>query len=103
MVKNQSSYSFVIDSLVKQSVADRAQPVLTLSKFAEDQILCAFTTLEEYIKRTEPIRNSEPQLFISIIKSFKKVSKDTTGRWIKNVMKSAYINLQAPQHTCCFH
>ena len=92
MVKNQSSYSFVIDNLVKQSVPGRAQPVLTLSKFAEDQTLCAFTTLEEYIKRTEPIRDSEPQLFISIIKSFKNVSKDTIGRWIKNVMKSSGVD-----------
>ena len=48
MVKNQSSYyCFVIDSLVKQSAPGRAQAVLTLSKFAEDQSLCAFTTLEE--------------------------------------------------------
>ena len=33
-----------------------------------------------------------PQLFTSIIKPFKKVSKDTIGQWIKNVMKSSGIN-----------
>ena len=47
MVKNQSSYCFVIVSLVKESPPGMAQPVLTLSKFAEDQSLCAFTTHEE--------------------------------------------------------
>ena len=46
------------------------------------------------IHNTEPIRNSEPLLFISIIKPFKKVSKDTTGRWIKNVMKSSGVDTQ---------
>lgn len=86
MEKKHSSYCFSIDSLVKQSAPGRSQPVLVIPKFAADESLCAVTVLEEYIKRTEGIRCHEPQLFISTIKPFKRVSKDTIGRWIKTVM-----------------
>ena len=68
MVKNQSSYCF-IDSLVKQSAPGRAQPVLTLSKFAEDQ------NYIKYIKRTEPIRKSDHNFSLALLNHSRKFLK----------------------------
>ena len=83
MIKNQSSCRFVIDSLVKQKGTTCSHPLQKIRTYVHLQ------THEEYIKHTEPVRKSEPQHFISIIKPFKKVPKDTVGRWIKNVLKSS--------------
>jgi len=80
--KRVISFYFVNDDLVKQSAPGTAQPILVIPYFVEDRRLCVFTILEKYIKRTNQLRNNEPQLFISTIKPYKKVSKDTIGRWI---------------------
>ena len=92
ITKKGNSYLFIIDKLVKQSAPGKYQPVLEIPEFAPDINLCAATVMDEYIKRTQPLRNDETQLFISFIKPFKKVSKDTISRWIKKVMNLAGID-----------
>ena len=92
MIKSASSYRFVIHNLVKQSAPGKAQPVLVLPKFDEDERLCVYSVLEEYVQRTNSIRNNESQLFISFAKPHKKVSKDTIARWIKHVMSLSGID-----------
>ena len=78
-----NSYVFHITQLVKQSAPGKAQPVLVISRFLPDEGLCVATVLDEYIKRTEALRGSEKQLFISFIKPHKKVSNESISRWIK--------------------
>ena len=92
MIKSASSYRFVIHNLVKQSAPGKAQPVLVLPKFDEDERLCVYSVLEEYVQRTNSIRNNESQLFISFAKPHKKVSKDTIARWTKHVMSLSGID-----------
>jgi predicted deacetylase len=92
LVKTSCAYRFVINKLVKQSAPGKKQPVLVIPKFPDDQRLCVFSVLEEYLARTEALRSQESQLFISFVCPHKKVSKDTIGRWIKHVMKSAGID-----------
>ena len=87
-----NSYVFHITQLVKQPAPGKAQPVLVFPRFPSDEGLCVATVLDEYIKRTEPLRGSEKQLFISFIKPHKKVSKESISRWIKNVMQVAGID-----------
>ena len=92
ITKKGNSYVFIIDKLVKQSAPGKYQPVLEIPEFAPNINLCAATVMDEYIKRTQLLRNDETQLFISFIKPFKKVSKDTISRWIKKVMNLAGID-----------
>lgn len=75
------SYLFYIDQLVKQSAPGREQPVLTIPRFT-----CVASTLKEYLSRTQDLRDGENQLFISVIRPYKKVSKETISRCIKEVM-----------------
>ncbi|PFX15226.1 hypothetical protein AWC38_SpisGene20562 [Stylophora pistillata] len=64
----------------------REQPVLTIPRFTSDEKLCVASTLEEYLSRTQDLRDGENQLFISVIRPYKKVSKETISRCIKEVM-----------------
>ena len=92
LCKNHDSYVFHIDKLVKQSAPTRDQPSLVIPRYPSDHSLCVASTLEEYIKRTAPLRNNETQLFISVIRPHKKVSKASISRWIKIVMEAAGID-----------
>ena len=62
--------------------------------YPNDKSLCTYTHLEEYLKRTSSVRNSEERLFISYIKPHKRVSKDTIRRWIHHTLKNAGINTE---------
>ena len=93
MKKSESSYTFVIDYLVKSSAPGQPQPVLVLPQFPADSRLCVVTTLEKYLRRTAPLRGKVDRLFISYISPYKSVSIDTIGRWIKTVMVLAGIDV----------
>ena len=54
--------------------------------------MCVVTTLKEYISRTEPLRGSESQLFVSYTKPHKAVSRDTIDRWVKTVLSCTGID-----------
>ena len=75
-------------SLIRQYLSNKG----ISPKFLSHSSLCVASTLDEYIKRTAPIRGDENQLFISTIKPHNKVTKATISRWIKTVMKAAGIN-----------
>lgn len=84
-------YTFQIVEHLKQSRPGVRNPLVKLAAFV-DQSLCVVSTLNEYLERTQKLRDSEKQLFISFQKPFKKVSKDTLSRWTKQVMKDAGID-----------
>ena len=63
-------------------------------KYSTDEKLCAFTHLQEYIKRTENTRLSNKKLLISVIKPHGPISTDTLARWIKLVLASAGIDIK---------
>ena len=92
MDKSSSYYRFEISNLVKKSAPGRAQPVLMLPRFIADKSLSVYSVLEEYLQRTQTLRNNESQLFISFAKPHKKVTKDTIARWIKHVMSISGID-----------
>ena len=80
------SYTFLFSKLLKQTRPGFPNPTVTLTAF-RDSRLCVVTTLKEYISRTEPLRGSESQLFVSYTKPHKAV-----GRWVKTVLSSAGID-----------
>ena len=49
--------------------------------------VCVFSTLQEYLQRTETLCVTGSQLFISFQKTHKAVSQDTISRWIRTVMQ----------------
>ena len=93
-VKEEDSYTFYIDQLVKQSGPSRIQPTLVIPKFPADHRLCVAPVMEEYIKRTASIRGQENPLFLNTIRPFSNVSKSTISRWIKVVMQAAGIDIE---------
>ena len=53
------------------------------------------TCLAEYLKRTQPLRGAESKLFISFIKPYKPVSRETISRWIRLIMESSGVDTSA--------
>ena len=87
---------FILDELVKQSAAGKQQPCVRVKPFDNEPKLCVLSTLKEYLNRTVEYRtsaNSNDRLFISFVKPYRNVSKDTLARWIKTVMKEAGVDV----------
>ena len=94
MQKNADHYKFIIRDLVKQSAPGRKQPELILPAVKEDNRVCVYSVLTEYIKRTLPHREGVTRLFLSFVKPFQAVSRDTISRWIKTVMIQSGIDVK---------
>ena len=70
-------------------------------KSFSDKRLCIVTLLKRYLSETKSLRKNETALFISFCRPYKKVSKDTIGRWVKMVMKEAGIDISIFRpHSC---
>lgn len=84
-----------IPDLIKTSGKNTKQPLLYLKSFDSKVEICPVTTLNCYIKRTEPIRNSDAshKLFITHKKPYHEASQQTISRWIKQVLGEAGVNV----------
>ena len=51
------------------------------------------TTLKEYLTRTQSLRGSESQLFISYTRPFRRVSRETISCWVKFVLTDSRIDM----------
>ena len=95
MVKKSEEFTFRVLSLLKQSSAgggtQRHLAPIVFKKYPDDNKLCVFTVLEEYLKRTSALRGSCSQLLLCYTKPCGPASKDTIRRWIKEVMLQAGI------------
>ena len=87
-----TSYTFCIDQLVKQSAPGREQSVLFIPRFVADSKLCVATALNQYIDRTSSLHGEEQQQFISYAKPHHGVSKATISRLIRTVMQKAFVD-----------
>ena len=92
LTRGKSSYTFVIDRLIKQSRPGYSNPVVKLKPYPPDRRLCVCTTLQEYLSRSENIRGTETQLYISYVKPHKAVATSTISRWIRDVMTRSGID-----------
>ena len=74
---------------------------LDFDNFKEDINLCPIKSLQDYCKLTGPYReiNKETSLFLSLPKPHRAVSKSSTARWIKEVLKWAGIDTKSIRHT----
>ena len=84
---------FTFNKPLKQSTPRTQVKPLVLKAYTHDESLCVFSTLKEYLQRTETLRVTGSQLLISFQKPHKAVSRDTISRWIRTVMQLSGINL----------
>ncbi|CAH3031028.1 unnamed protein product [Pocillopora meandrina] len=88
-----SSIVFTFNKPLKQSNPRTQVNPLVLKAYTHDESLCVFSTLKEYLQRTETLRATGSQLLISFQKPHKAVSRDTISRWIRTVVQLSGINL----------
>ena len=86
MVMKESEITFHFKELLKQSRPGNADYILKLKVYAPDRRLCTVHYMKENITRTEKNCGQERALFISYRKPYKRVSKATISRWIKQTM-----------------
>ena len=81
MSRTVDNFTFHLQGRFKQSRAGHECLTIVLPAYKEDVRICIVNTLAVYLERTAPLRHST-QLFISTVRPFKAVSKDTISRWI---------------------
>ena len=91
MVSANNCYTFQIVDHLKQSRPSVKNLLVELRPF-KDETLCVVRTLKEYLTRTQSLRGSESQLFISYNRPFKRVSRDTISRWVKLVLTDSGVD-----------
>ena len=92
MSQTETSCTLVITQNVKQSRPGIKQPVIKLEAYSIDDRLCVVTLLKEYLSRTASLKGKHSQLFISYVKPFSPVSRNTISRRVKTVMQRAGID-----------
>ena len=86
-------YRITIDEKLKQTKPGRHLKPLELRVFEEDNKICVYEHLKEYLERTRQHRRENLQLLLSYIKPFRPVGKATISRWVKQVLQSAGIDI----------
>ena len=84
-----NGYRITIKDKLKSTRPEKHLAPLDLMEFPEEPSLSVTVHLREYLKSTSSYRGENTQLFLSYIKPFKPVSKDTLSRWIKEILKVA--------------
>ena len=92
MSREEDKFSFRLCGDFKQSRIGHETLEIILPAYQSDLRLCIVRTLGIYLHRTAPLRKSS-KLFISTIRPFYPVSKDTISRWIRMTLQMAGIDV----------
>ena len=92
MRKGYDTYTLFYSDVLKQTRPGKSNPVAELKAYPCDRRLCVIFVLKEYLKRTNAIRKDHTKLFLSYVKPYGTVSKDTISRWLRNVMFNSGID-----------
>ena len=93
MVLTKDRCTFYIQELLKTSRPGKHFGKLELRAYHPDKRLCVVTFLEEYVRRTKPLRGSS-RLFISYQKPHDSVTTDTVGRWLRKVLENSGLDVR---------
>ena len=99
--RNENGATFTITKLTKTAQPGKKKVVHYLPLKQENR-LCPIAALEEYLKRTSPIRRndtSKTQLLLSVMKPFHPVSKCTIARWMKVLIQQAGVGQEFSAHS----
>ena len=95
--KDEDSYTFYIPTILKTTTPTFHQKPLEFIAFPSDEKLCIVQCLDEYITRTELIRENteeeEKLLVLSYHYPHKAVQSATLARYVKNFLGMAGIDL----------
>ena len=96
MIKKQNHIEFQIEGTVKHSRQGKQNPPIIIHRFEEDTSICPVQTVVDYLKITEPWRQTAEQskLFLTTIKPHSPATKTTISNWIKQTLKLAGIDTQ---------
>ena len=81
-----------LEDHTKTSRPNKTTKPVEITEFIPDKRLCPLATLKSYVKETEKLRDRESKLFLSFIKPYKGVSRDTISRWTKQVLHESGID-----------
>ena len=95
MVKGAKCFTLSYSGLLKQSRPGYNEAFLELFSYPSDRRWCVVFVLKEYLSRTEKLRGNCTNLFISHVKPFGPVSRETISRWLKTVMTRSGIYLKS--------
>lgn len=93
IIKSNHSLKIKIPDLIKTSKPGKEQPVLTLPFMRQTQEVCVATILLHYLQRTQGLRSSTENMFISTMKPHKAASAQTIGHWVKSLMNKAGVDV----------
>ena len=93
MTERPDRFEFTLLEHVKQSRPGYEALSIMLKAYLADQKLRVFSHMKEYLTRTSPLRGSVTGVFITLVKPYKHVSRDTISRWIRSVMKDAGVDV----------
>lgn len=85
--------------ILKQTKPGNHLQNIVLQRYEAIPSICIVNILEEYIRRTKPLRHNETKLLISTQKPHKAVSHQTISRWVKNILVKAGINSKYGPHS----
>lgn len=90
---SNSSVVIPIREILKHSTQRQHKHVLYLQPYPTPAV-CVVSTLRANVNRTNLLRGSHAQLFMSFTRPYAPVSEDTICRWIKRVMFEAGIDTE---------
>nr|CAI5828094.1 unnamed protein product [Callosobruchus analis] len=97
--KNCNRLEILIASRIKTSSVNRLQPCLYIPYFLEDGSICAATTLEAYIERTNQYRGGHnSKLFLTYKRPIKEGTSQSISRWIKSSIDTSIFSAHSTMH-----
>lgn len=96
-IRNMSGWpsrvSFRIGDLLKTSRPGDHFSELYFDAYLPNKLLCVYTTILCYLRRTSNIRGNISSFFLTFRPPFKVASRDTLRRWTRDIMCSAGLDL----------
>ncbi|KAJ8963559.1 hypothetical protein NQ317_009782 [Molorchus minor] len=93
IIESESGLQIFIPDAIKTSGTGRTQPCMNIPFFHDNPRLCIASSLKQYLNYTKTIRdNKTDSLFLTYRKPYRRATKQTLSRWIKEALHAAGID-----------
>lgn len=92
----QNTYiAITINDIIKTSMANRRNPILTIPFFGKNESICPAKTLSVYIERTSQFRDlpNTCKLILTVKKPVHNATSQTISRWIKQTLQESGVDV----------
>ena len=90
MQATQGKYVFTIGETIKTTKPGKHLDPIELERYDKDDDLCV---VRQYLTITSPLRGDSTKLLISYIKPHQPVCSSTIGKWVKDILMKAGIDV----------